>query len=389
MNNASKRTWAEIDLEALKNNIRNIKDYVGEDVQILAVIKADAYGHGAVKCAEVMLENGASRLAAAFADEAVQLREHGIFAPIQLLGYTSRADYHTLVEYNIIPSIFSYDDAAALSEIALSCGKKQKIHIKLDTGMHRIGFDASAPETVSEILKISKLGGVEIEGIFTHFSCADMTSDDYTYMQFDKFMNVANKLENAGLHIPLKHVCNSAAIIKHKDMHLNMVRPGIINYGLMPSECVDISVLKLKPVMSIKTTVSRIQYIDKGDKISYGATFEADKKMKIATIPIGYADGFIRAFSGKIPVIAGGKYADIVGRICMDQCMIDVTAVNNINVGDEVIIIGESEGKRITADDAASAIGTIGYELVCLVGKRVPRIYLRSGSVIDVTSGLV
>lgn len=389
MNSTSTRTWAEIDLEALRNNMTNIKKYVGGKVQILAVIKADAYGHGAVKCAEIMIACGVSRFAVAFADEAVQLRKHGISVPIQLLGYTPQTDYHTLVEYDIIPAIFSYDDAAALSEIALKNGRKQKIHIKLDTGMHRIGFDAVSPETISEIEKISTLGGIEIEGIFTHFSCADMSDDDYTYMQFKRFMHVANELERKNIHIPLKHVCNSAAIIKHKDMHLDMVRPGIINYGLAPSDCVNTDVLKLKPVMSIKTSISRIQYINKGDKISYGATFTADKKMKIATVPIGYADGFIRAFSGKIPVVAGGEYADIVGRICMDQCMIDVTSVNNINVGDEVTIIGGNGEKRITADDAARAIGTIGYEIICLVGKRVPRIYLYDGGIVDVTSGLV
>lgn len=389
MNDASKRTWAEIDLEALKNNITNIKKYVGENVQILAVIKADAYGHGAVKCAEIMLANGVSRLAAAFTDEAVQLREHGISAPIQLLGYTSRSDYHTLVEYNIIPAIFSYDDACVLSDIALKHNQKQKIHIKLDTGMNRIGFNASSPETTEDIKKISELEGIEIEGIFTHFACADTDDDQYTYMQFEKFMHIVDELEKMNIHIPLKHVCNSAAIIKHKNMHLNMVRPGIINYGLKPSECVNTDILKLKPVMSIKTSVSRIHYINKGEKISYGATFEADKKMKIATVPIGYADGFIRAFSGKTPVIAGGEYADIVGRICMDQCMIDVTSVNNINVGDEVTIIGECSGKCISADEAAEKIGTIGYEIVCLVGKRVPRVYVRSGNIVDITSGLV
>lgn len=389
MNNASKRTWAEIDLEALRNNMVNIKNYVGSDVQILAVVKADAYGHGAVKCAEIMTECGVSRFAVAFTDEAVQLRKHGITLPIQLLGYTPRADYDALIEYDIIPAVFSYEDAAILSETALKKGKKHKIHIKLDTGMHRIGFDSAAPETICEIAKISELEGIEIEGIFTHFSCADMPDDDYTYMQFDRFMHVVNELERINIHIPLKHVCNSAATIKHKDMHLDMVRPGIINYGLMPSECVNIDVLNLKPVMSIKTNISHIHYIDREDKISYGATFTADKKMKIATIPIGYADGFLRAFSGKIPVIAGGEFADIVGRICMDQCMIDVTSVNNINVGDEVTIIGKQGGKCITADTAAFAVGTIGYEIVCLVGKRVPRFYLCGGGVVDVTSGLV
>lgn len=383
------RTWAEIDLDKIAANMRTIKNFVGEKTKVMAVVKADAYGHGYLNVSKVMLENGADYLGVAFIDEAEQLRGHGITAPILILGYTSRHDMQRLVEHNVMPTIYQTEDAEYLSILAMEAKKSVKVHIKLDTGMNRLGFVGTDPQAVAEILKISRLPGIEIEGIFTHFSKADETDDSYSEMQFERFCKVCEKLEHTGLHIPVKHVCNSAGLIKYKSMHLDMVRPGIISYGLYPSEEVDKNILKLTPAMSIKTVVTRIQYISKGEKISYGGIFTAPRRMKIATIPIGYADGYLRVLSNHARVIAGGGYAPVVGRICMDQCMIDVTDVNTMDVEDEVTVIGKEGENEVTVDDLAKLTGSINYELLCLIGKRVPRVYMKNGKLIDVLSYLV
>lgn len=389
MEKSAYRTWAEINLDTIAANMREIKNYVGEKTKVMAVVKADAYGHGYLNISKVMLESGADYLGVAFIDEAEQLRRHGITSPILILGYTSHNDLHRVVKNDIIPTIYQFKDAEYLSEIALKYNKIVKIHIKIDTGMNRLGFMSSKKESLEEIQKIYALKNIKIEGIFTHMSCADESDDSYSYLQFDRFCEFCEKCAKAGINIPIKHICNSAGILKYKSMHLNMVRPGIISYGLYPSSYVNHDILKLMPAMSIKTVVTRIQYISKGEKISYGGTFTTPCDMKIATIPIGYADGYIRALQEKAQVIAGDAYANIVGRICMDQCMIDVTNVNTISIEDEVVIIGEKGGKSISFDKLAEDIGTINYELLCLIGKRVPRVYLRNGNVTDVLSYLV
>lgn len=381
------RTKAEVNLDALANNIREIKSHVGTGVKVMASVKADAYGHGVYQTSKTLIENGADYLAVAFADEAVQLRNYGILAPVLILGYTNPCDMETVVKYNAMPSIYDINSAKLVSETAKKFNKTVKIHIKLDTGMHRIGFECT-DEALNEIYFISKFDNIEIEGIFTHFSCADDKNDDYTFYQFNIFKNFVEKLEKSGINIPLKHVCNSAATIKFPQMHLDMVRTGIINYGLYPSEYVDKNVLNLIPVMSIKSAVTRIQYIRESSKISYGGIYTAPANTKIATVSIGYADGLLRGFSNKSHVIAGGKYANIIGRICMDQCMIDVTNVNNINIGDEIVIVGNQSGKSVTFDELADILNTINYELICLVGKRVPRVYLANGKIKDILNYL-
>ncbi len=385
--NHTYRTWAEINLDALSNNIRNIKKYIGAEKKLLAVVKADAYGHGYLNVAKTMLENGADYLSVAFIDEGEQLRKHGIKCPILILGYTSEADLERVVNADIIPTIYHLSAAKKLSEIAKKAGKTVKIHIKVDSGMNRIGFLCNS-ESADIIEKINNLDNIEIEGIFTHFSCADEESE-YTKIQFEKFMDFTSELEKRGIKIPVKHACNSAGIVRFPEYHLDMVRAGIICYGMSPGGKADITKLELQPVMSIKTTLTKVQEIEAGEKISYGATFVSEKPMTIATIPIGYADGYLRSLSGKAEVIVGGEYAKLVGRICMDQCIIDVTNVNNIKVEDEVVVVGSLGDKCVSFDELAQKSDTINYELLCLIGKRVPRVYLENGKITDVISYLV
>ena len=378
------RAWAEIDLDAIENNIREIRRYVTPTAKILGVVKADAYGHGYLEVARTLLENGADALAVACLDEAIQLRRCYIRCPILILGRSCREEAETLVFYDVMPACFEMGLAEAMSEAAVKLGKTAKLHIKIDTGMGRVGYryadDAAANEnTISEILKIAALPNVEISGIFTHFAVADEDDDEYTYLQFERFCEVCDRLAEKGLSIPVRHCANSAALIRFPQMHLDMVRPGIILYGKQPSAFVDCGALKLKSAMTFKAKITNIKMIEKGASVSYGRRFTADRDTKIATVPVGYADGYSRILSGSAQVIAGGKLCDIVGNICMDQCMIDVTSVNNINIGDEVILFGRGDNIELPVESLAEKMGTINYEILCMIGKRIPRIYIRHG----------
>ncbi|WHH58096.1 alanine racemase [Petroclostridium sp. X23] len=383
-----KRTWAEINLDNIAHNIKEIRKITSESAEIMAVTKADAYGHGFLEVSKTLLENGADRLAVALLDEAKQLRAHGIHVPIMILGYTPEQYADELVELDIIQTVYNYPMAQAISMAASKQRKKSRVHIKLNTGMTRIGFDSSN-DAVSTVLNISRLPGIEIEGIFTHFASADEKDADYTRLQFERFMSVCNRLEKNGLHIPIKHVCNSAGIIQFPEMHLDMVRPGIILYGLYPSDEVDEKKIDLKPAMELKSVISHLQEVESNVPVSYGRVYKTARKSTLATIPVGYADGFSRVLTGKAAMIASGKTVPVVGRICMDQCMIDVTDVNNINIGDEVVIFGSSNGINISIDDVAKALGTINYEIVCMIGKRVPRVYIKNGEVVEVLNYLI
>ncbi len=378
------RAWAEIDLDAIKNNIKNIRSYVSPSAKILGVVKADAYGHGCFEAARTLLENGADSLAVACIDEAVQLRQYGMTCPILILGHSDVKDVENIVEYEITSACYEYSLAKALSDAAKKCGKTAKIHIKVDTGMGRIGYRYASDEsvngeTVGEILRISLLPNVEVEGIFTHFSVADENDDEYTFMQFKRFCNLCREIEERGLHIKIRHCCNSAALIRFPQMHLDMVRPGIILYGHSPSEFVDCAKLSLVPAMNFKAKITNLKIIEEGSGVSYGRKFVADKSSRIATIPVGYADGYSRTLSGKAQVITDGKLCDIVGNICMDQCMIDVTDVNTINIGDEVILFGKGDNIELPVESLAEKMGTINYEILCMVGKRIPRVYFKEG----------
>ncbi|MBM7836000.1 alanine racemase [Clostridium sardiniense] len=374
--------WAEIDLDKIAFNMRNIKNVAG-DREVIAVIKADAYGHGAVELAEVLLENGASRFAVAIITEAIELRESSIKAPIMILGYTPIEFGEDLIKYDIEQTVYDLEYAKQLSEIALKMGKKAKIHIALDTGMGRIGFMPNE-ESLNEVLEIASLDGIETVGIFTHFSTADEEDKEYTNYQFAKIQNFIKMLSNNGVNIPIKHVSNSGAIIDLPETYLDAVRAGIILYGYYPSNEVNKERLSIEPALTLKAKIGHVKKLEKGMYVSYGRTFKTERDSIIATLPIGYADGYSRLLSGKAKVIVNGKFANVIGRICMDQCMIDVTDVGEVKVGDEVIILGEDRDLKFNADDMAELIGTINYDILCMIKHRVPRIYKKNNEIIKV-----
>lgn len=382
--NYTTRTWSEIDLDLLKQNIINIKSRVKNDTKIIAVVKANSYGHGAVMCSKTLLDNGADILAVACIDEALELRKFFKKTPILLLGTSNQLRFEDIVLNDVTASLCDTDDAIRLSEVAASHGKTAKIHIKIDSGMGRLGFLADEPdfaETVEEILKIGNLKNIEIEGIFTHFSVSD-TEYKYTLVQFNRFKKLCDTLEEKGLKIKIRHCANSAATILYPEFHLDAVRPGIILYGYHPSPA-TFGKISLSPIMSIKSRITHIKTLSSGNYVSYGNEYKTDSDQKIATIPIGYADGFLRGNFGKANVLFNGKFLPVVGRICMDQCMFDATSVNNINVGDVVTVLGCDNGKSITADDLAKNLHTINYEILCGITNRVCRIYFQDGKQIS------
>lgn len=382
------RTWAEVDLDAIAHNIKEIRKITNPSAQLMAVVKADAYGHGFLEVTKTLLENGADRLAVATLREGEQLRSRGVQVPILVLGALMEEDIEDYINFNITPNVFSYETAHAISYIAEKKEKVTKIHIKLDTGMSRIGFltGENNEKVVEEIIKISKLPYIEIEGIFSHFSTSDEYDDSYTRLQFKRFMDVINMLEEREIHIPIKHICNSAAIMMYPEMHMDMVRPGVILYGMYPSDEVDKSKLDLKPAMTLKAKVTLVKEVEPGRGVSYGKEYITDKVTKIATVPIGYADGYLRRLAKEGKMIVHGQQVPIIGRICMDQCMIDVTNVHNIERGDEVILFSD---KGITVDDLARWLDTINYEVTCVIGKRIPRIYKKNGKAVKVLNYLV
>lgn len=376
-------TWAEIDLNALENNIKEVLR-VSNGKDVIGVIKADAYGHGAVNIYNTLLENGVSKFAVAVITEAMELRRAGLKAPIVILGYTAHDFYDEIIDSDIEQTIYSYDDAVELSKAAVKKNAKVKVHIAVDTGMGRIGFLATQEEA-GEVKKIDNLPGIELEGMFTHFASADEKDKEFTFLQLKSFDDFDEYLKGLGVNIKYKHVSNSAGIIDFSNLEYDGVRAGIMLYGYYPSRDVDKTKVSLKPVMSLKASIVHLKTLESGKSVSYGRVFTTERKSKIATLPIGYADGLSRLLTGKGKVIINGAFADIVGRICMDQCMIDVTDIPNVKVGDEVIFMGEDQfGNRITADDIAEAIGTISYEVVCDVSKRVPRVYKKDGKIVNI-----
>ncbi len=374
--------WAEIDLDALAYNVRNIKKLIG-DKEMVAVVKADAYGHGAIDIVETLQKNGVSRLAVAVITEAIELRKSGVDIPIMILGYTPSDYGEELIKYDIEQTVYDLEYAKRLSEIAEKLNKKAKIHIAVDTGMGRIGFYPNE-KSVEDVVEISKLNNIEIEGMFTHYATADEEDKTYTYHQFELYNKFNKSLEDKGVIIPFKHTSNSGAIMDLPETYLDGVRAGIILYGYYPSDEVNKEVLPLKPILTLKTKVSHVKKMDKDMYVSYGRTFKTERESIIATIPIGYADGYSRNLSGKVKVIINGKFAKVVGRICMDQCMIDVTDIDDVKVGDEVILIGEDNGIKYNADDMAKDLGTINYEVLCMIKQRIPRLYIKNHKKINV-----
>ena len=385
------RAWAEIDLDAIAHNFKEIKRVTSPDAKIMAVIKADAYGHGFTEVAHTLLQSGANAFAVATADEALQLRRAGFDVPVLILGYVFADEYEELIKNGISLVAGSLDTAREISCAAKKAGKRAKIHIKLDTGMGRIGFVCGDDDesVADEICSAAALDAIETEGIFSHFSKADETDLSYTRFQFERFSHICSLIEGRGLNIPIKHICNSAGIIRLPEFHMDMVRAGIILYGLNPSDCPVWDKVNLKPAMTFKTKIVNIKNIKHESSISYGGKYKASPGKKIATIAVVYADGFSRILSNKASVLVRGKRAKVVGNICMDQCMIDVTDIEGVNLNDDVIIFGSDGNNTITVELVASLLGTISYEVVCSVGKRIPRIYIQNGKTVSILNYLL
>lgn len=390
MNKSAGRAWVEVSLNALENNAVNIKKLLSDKTKMMAVVKADAYGHGAVETAKLFLENGADFLGVACADELIQLRNSGVDAPVLILGYVSSQDMDKVIGYNPRITVGNFSTAKAVSNSSMKHGVCTKIHIKVDTGMNRLGFQCKNSEDILKmaeaILDMSGVPNIEIEGLFSHFSCADEADDSYTRMQFERFSELIGVLEKMGLHIPLKHICSSAAVLKFPEMHLDMVRPGIILFGILPSSELK-DKISLIPAMELKTIISNIKPISDGEKVSYGGKYVASGPRKIATVAIGYADGYSRLLSNKAHVSVNGEIFPVAGNICMDQCMIDITNGNNISIEDEVVLFGRE--RAVSINEIAEIIGTISYEVLTVIGKRVPRIYKRDDCIKRICNYLV
>lgn len=369
------RTWAEIDISALTHNFNKIKE-ISNGSKIMAVVKANAYGHSVSDIAPVLQENGADYFAVSNIDEALQLRNCNITKPILILGYTPVSMAKTLYDNNISQCVYSLEYAKALSENAVKNNVKINIHIKLDTGMSRLGFDCRDEDLqgLQNAVLSAKLDGFNLEGVFTHFAVADRSKDsedNFTNEQFARFTTALDKFEKAGLKPEICHCSNSAAIIKDNDKRLDTCRPGIILYGLAPSDTEEFD-CGLVPVMTLKSVVSMVKTVKKGDTLSYGRTFKAEKNMKIATVTAGYADGYPRLLSNKACVLINGQKAPLVGRVCMDQLTVDVSDIENVKMGDEVILFGN----ELSVDVLADICDTINYEIVCGISPRVPRIII-------------
>ena len=368
------RCYAEISLEAIGHNIREVKKRLPEGVKLLGVVKANAYGHGAVPVASY-LENQVDYFATATIEEAIELRENGISAPILILGYVSPSQYGDLVEYDITQTIDSYAQALALEKEAARQNRKAKAHLAVDTGMTRIGFQVTEHDA-DEAAKIADLPHVELEGMFTHFSCADQEDKTYCSVQMEKYDKMTALLAERGVTIPLRHICNSAGIMEFDDHRFEMVRSGIITYGIYPSEEVKKERLDLIPALSWKSHVIHVKEVGPGVGVSYGATYVTEKPMtRIATVSAGYADGYPRALSNQGCVLIHGKKAPIIGRICMDQMMVDVTDIPDVQVEDVVTLVGTDGDETITIEEIANPAARFDYEMLCDISSRVTRVY--------------
>lgn len=355
--------------------------------KLMAIIKADAYGHGAVRSAKALDEIGVDAYGVATADEAVELREAGITKPILILGYVFPESFDDMINYGINLAVFDYHTAELLDSHAKALGKTALIHIKADTGMGRIGFQP-CEQSVEEIKKINALENVKINGMFTHFACADSKDKTSVNMQIERFKSFVGAVRDSGVTLTTVHCYNSASIVDFEKPLFDMVRCGIITYGLEPSDEVSKTNIKLKKVMSIKSHIAHVKKVGAGFTVSYGSTYVTDGEREIATVPVGYGDGYPRTLSNKGRVIVKGHYANIVGRVCMDQFMIDVTGLD-VKQGDEVILIGSDADKTVTAEEIGDLSGRFNYELVCDINKRVPRVYIRNGEIIAVDNALV
>ncbi len=379
------RVWAQIDVDGIRENIKVMKDILPDDKKILAVIKANGYGHGAVELAKYLVDL-ADYYGLAIIEEAMELRSAGITKPLLILGHTSPAHFKLLLDYDICPTIYNLQEAEKLSQLAVQEDKVAKIHIKVDTGMSRIGFlcdEKNMEETIDTIVKISQLPNLVLEGLFSHYAKADEYDKTNALGQLERFKEVVVCLENKGINIPIKHISNSAGVMEMPNDMFDMVRPGITMYGLYPSDEVDAQKIIFTPAMSIYSHIVHIKEIEEGTSVGYGGTFIAAKTMKIATIPVGYADGYPRALSNVGRVIINGQYAPIVGRVCMDQFMVDVGHIEDVHLDDIVTLVGRDGESKITVEELAEPAASFNYEFVCNVGRRVPRVYVLDGEIVS------
>jgi len=367
--------WVEIDMNAFRKNIRNLKSCTAKNVEFMGVIKADGYGHGAVRLAEVLDQESVKRFAIVILEEGIELRENGFTEPILILGHTQAEDYAMVVEYGLTPIIYTYAQATVLNRIAHDMNKRAIAHVKIDTGMGRLGF-LPTKESIEDIKRIYSMPNIFLEGISTHLATADQINNDYAQKQFEKFKEVLTDLENEGINIPIRHMANSAATINFPEMHLDMVRPGTSLYGLYPSPSMALNpTIDLYPVMSIKAKLVYIKPVREGTAVSYGGKFVTKKPSVLGIIPMGYVDGVFRQLANKGEVLIRGKRCPMVGTICMDQFMVDITDLDEVEIGDEVVFVGEQGDERITADEVGLKAGTISIEVVTRVGKRMPVFY--------------
>jgi len=365
-------TWAEVDVAAFRHNYNEIKKKLGKNVDILSVVKADAYGHGVLELGKASVELGAAILGVALIEEGILLRKKGFKVPVLVMGSIYPLEnFSRVLRHNLIPAICSMMAARKFSQLARKKNKKFPVFIKIDTGMGRIGI--SDKNAVGFIKEIYKLPGMNIEGIFTHLASGS-TDTNFTLEQIEKFKRISTQLDKAGIHIKYKSVSNSTAVLKYPNAHFNLVRPGITLYGMLPYRNADRDI-SLKPVLSLKTKIVYLKRVTKGTSVSYMRTWKAKRNSFIATLPIGYADGFSRLNSNRGEVLVNGRRVPVVGNVCMDMCMIDVTSLHGVQIGDEAVLIGRQGHEEITAEELAGRIGAINYEVTCCITKRVPRIY--------------
>ncbi len=374
---AKRSAWVEINLTHLDFNIKNILQKVGPSVEVMGVIKADGYGHGAIPVAEVLRQNGVKSFGVATLHEAIALRDAGATETIVLLGLTPSDYAETLVQYDLTPVVMSFENALAISKAAQKSNKIVEGYVAIDTGMGRIGYLADDLSAVDDIKKINTLPHFRMKGVFSHFATADAADKSFAHLQESKYQTFLHALEGAGIKVPTKTFANSAAIMELPSVHYDTVRPGIILYGCYPSSEVDPEALEIKPVMSVKANIVRLVRVPVGFSVGYGRKFIAARESMIATLSLGYADGYPRPYSSVGWVLVGGKAAPLAGNICMDQCMVDVTDVPGVKEGDEVILMGTDGTHSILADDIALATGTINYEIVCAFGQRLPKVYIK------------
>lgn len=366
-------TWVEIDLNALRHNLLAIKKWIGPQIKILGIVKADAYGHGDYEVSRVLLNNGVEMLGIAILEEGIQLRDKGIKAPLLLLGGIFEEQIDTVIQYGLTPTIYDLKLAEILSKRAYYFNTIMKVHVYVDTGMGSIGVKHNK---AVEFVKFAKnLKNLCIEGIYTHCSSSDEKDSAFTNLQIKRFRDVLDALDASKACIPLRHMANSGAILGYPEAYFNMVRPGLSLYGLYPSEDVSRDI-GIRPVMSFKTRVIHIKDMKSGDVVGYGRTYRITKPTRVATLPLGYDDGYNRLLSNQGEVIIRSKKASIIGRVCMDQCFVDVTNIKDVSVGDEVVLYGSQAQETIPIESIAKQLNTIPYEVTCSISKRVPRIYI-------------